>query len=335
VAEAVQPAVQLVRRAAGASRCVRLADVQNVQGHGESIGLTRQPLAEEGGIPRFVVGLDYADAFGEQWRRWRRVQLDSATGKPISRTRLAEGTRWPLDDLRGETLLEVGCGAGRFTELLAESSADVWAVDATSAVDACRETLGERRNVHLVQADLFDLPFEPGAFDRVLCYGVLQHTPDPRAAFLALVEQLRPGGVLAADVYRKAEYIDRWSAKRLWRPLTTRLPRRRLQRLVEWYVPRWLPVDTRLARVPRIGRFLVAVVPCWNYAGLLPLSRDELVAWAVLDTFDALAPRYDEPQTLEAVRAWCRDGGLVDVDVRPGGNGILINARRPLPSKAK
>jgi hypothetical protein len=27
----------------------------------------------------------YAESFGEQWNRWRRVQLDSVTGKPLSR----------------------------------------------------------------------------------------------------------------------------------------------------------------------------------------------------------------------------------------------------------
>jgi hypothetical protein len=96
-------------------------------------------------------------------------------------------------------------------------------------------------------------------------------------------------------------------------------------------VPRWLPLDTRLARVPKVGRFLTAVVPCWNYTGLLPLSPEELRAWAVLDTFDALSPRYDLPQTEETVRKWCDEAGLADVDVRPGGNGILINARRPSP----
>jgi SAM-dependent methyltransferase len=287
------------------------------------------------GIPRFVPDEGYAESFGEQWARYRRVQLDSVTGKPLSRDRLVSGTGWRLEELRGERVLEVGCGAGRFTEILAASGAEVWAVDATSAVDACQETIGERTNVHLLQADLFDLPFVPGSFGRVLCYGVLQHTPDPRAAFLALVRQLRPGGVLAADVYAKASYVDRWSAKRLWRPLTTRLPRDWLRRVVEWYVPRWLPVDARLARVPKVGRFLVAVVPCWNYAGLLPLSRDELVAWAVLDTFDALAPRHDRPQAIETVRDWCRDARLVDVDVRPGGNGILINASKPRPEKPK
>ena len=57
-------------------------------------------------------------------------------------------------------------------------------MDASSAVDAARANLGEQERLHLAQADLFDLPFDEGAFDRVLCFGVLQHTPDPRRAFL-------------------------------------------------------------------------------------------------------------------------------------------------------
>jgi 2-polyprenyl-3-methyl-5-hydroxy-6-metoxy-1,4-benzoquinol methylase len=270
--------------------------------------------------------MGYANSFGEQWNRYRRIQLDSVTGKPLSRERFFEGTSWP-ERLDGERVLEVGCGAGRFTEVLVSTGAEVVAVDATEAVEACRETVGDAATI--VRADLFDLPFPEESFDRVFCYGVMQHTPDPRAAFLTIVHYARPGGVVAADVYRKPEYVDRWSSKYLWRPLTTRMPRSWLRRLVEWYVPRWLPVDTRLARVPKIGRFLTAVVPCWNYTGLLPLSQDELEAWAVLDTFDALSPRYDKPQTLEAVREWCAAAGLVDVDVRPGGNGILINGQRP------
>ena len=172
-----------------------------------------------GGIPRFVPDDGYAESFGEQWARWRRVQLDSVTGKPLSRDRLASGTGWSLDDLRGETVLEAGCGAGRFTEVLAATGAEVWAVDASGAVDAAAETVAGFDNVRLAQADLFDLPFAAGSFDRVLCYGVLQHTPDPQAAFLAVAAQVRPGGLLAADVYRKADYVDRWSSKVLWRPL--------------------------------------------------------------------------------------------------------------------
>jgi len=276
-----------------------------------------------------VEEVDYAESFGEQWQRYRRVQLDSETGKSISRDRLVAGTGWTPDDLRGELVLEVGCGAGRFTEVLLEAGARVVAVDASTAVDACRETCGDHPRLALVQADLYALPFRLGSFDRVFCYGVLQHTPDPERAFGALVDQVRPGGLIAADVYNHREYVDRWSAKRAWRPLTRRLPRSWLRRIVEWYIPRWLPVDNRLRTVPRIGRFLVAVVPCWNPRGLYDLTYDEELAWTVLDTFDALAPRYDYPQSVADVEGWCARAGLVDVDAHKGGNGIEINARRP------
>jgi SAM-dependent methyltransferase len=281
------------------------------------------------GIPRFVQDESYTASFGEQWNRYRRVQLDSATGKPLSRERLLDGTGWRPDELAGERILEVGCGAGRFTEVLLALGAEPSSVDYSSAADACLENCGGDPRLTVVQADLFALPFPKGSYDRVFCYGVLQHTPDPRGAFLRLVEYARPGGLVAADAYRVAPFVDRWSSKTLWRPLTRRMSRELLRRIVEWYVPRWLPVDTRLARLPRLGRFLTAVVPCWNYTGLLDLDREELVAWAILDTFDALSPRYDYPQTLEAVQEWGRAAGLEELDVRYGGNGILINGRRP------
>jgi SAM-dependent methyltransferase len=281
------------------------------------------------GIPRFVEELDYAESFGDQWQRWRRVQLDSETGKSLSRDRFFNGTGWTAEELEGELVLEVGCGAGRFTEILLDSGARVVAVDASTAVDACRETCGDHPHLSIVQADLHALPFRPGSFDRVFCFGVLQHTPDPEQAFRALVEHVRPGGAIAVDVYRRSPFIDRWSAKTLWRPLTTRMSRDRLRRIIEWYIPRWLPIDDRLCRIPRVGRFLTSVVPCWNPYGLFDLSGDEKVAWTILDTFDALAPRYDLPQSVEEVEGWCARAGVTDVSVRYGGNGVEATARRP------
>jgi 2-polyprenyl-3-methyl-5-hydroxy-6-metoxy-1,4-benzoquinol methylase len=99
--------------------------VEDVERHAESIGWAREPTAVLRGIPRFVPDDGYAESFGEQWARWRRVQLDSVTGKPLSRDRLVSGTVWSLEELRGETVLEVGCGAGRFTEVLAAAGAEV------------------------------------------------------------------------------------------------------------------------------------------------------------------------------------------------------------------
>ncbi len=317
--------MQLVRRAPGTAGCVRLADVEDVERHAESIG---------SGLPRSDPRAARRPRRDPALRRGRRLRgelrraVESLPARAArlghrasrsSRDRLVDGTRLAARGARGRARargrlrrgpLHGGAGGGRRGGL--------------GRGRVRRGRRGARRrsrgapNVRLAQADLFDLPFAPGSFDRVLCYGVLQHTPDPRRAFLAVAAQVRPGGVLAADVYRKAEYVDRWSAKTLWRPLTTRLSRARLRRLVEWYVPRWLPVDTRLARVPA-GRFLVALVPCWNYTGRCRSRPRSCALGRPRHVRRALAA-YDKPQTLETVRAWCDEAGLVDVDVRPAAD---------------
>src|SRR4051794_2522394 len=88
------------------------------------------------GIPRFVESSGYAAAFGAQWNAYRRTQLDSFTGVPASRDRarriVGDETWARLPELR---VLEVGCGAGRFTEVLLAAGADVTSVDLSEAVD--------------------------------------------------------------------------------------------------------------------------------------------------------------------------------------------------------
>jgi hypothetical protein len=176
----------------------------------------------------------------------------------------------------------------------------------------------------------------------VFCYGVLQHTPNPAAAFSALVSFVKSGGHLAIDVYTRAPVLTRFWSKYLWRPITTRLPTRLLRRMIEFYVPLWLPVDDFFSRIPKLRRLVPGVIPCWNYRGMFPFTEQPFTEqqrreWAILDTYDALGARYDFPQTIESVRTWFANAGLVEVDVHPGGNGIEGNARvshRPGPSRS-
>lgn len=282
------------------------------------------------GIPRFVPDGSYVESFGLQWNRYRAVQTEGSSLDPLTRRRYDE-IGWPTDWLRGRRVLEAGCGAGRFTRLLLREGALVCSIDASTAVDACQQTVGLRDDHLLAQADILSAPFPKATFDTVFCFGVLQHTPDPALTFRHLAQFVKPGGELVVDVYRKRWTVDRWNSKYLWRPITSRMNPDRLRRIVEWYVPRWLPVDSKLAAVPLAGRFLVAVIPCWNYSNTIE-SADEGRAWAVLDTFDALSARYDKPQTVEKVRAWFTDVGFTDIAVRHGGNGILATGRKPVTS---
>jgi SAM-dependent methyltransferase len=172
------------------------------------------------------------------------------------------------------------------------------------------------------------MPFPDGVFDRVFCHGVIQHTPDPAAAFRALDRVVKPGGRLSFDVYLKDGTIQVWKAKYLWRPLTTRMDRARLLRALEWFIPKWLPIDTAIKRTPILGRYLGAIVPCMNYF-YLPLSREQKLRWAIMDTFDALAPAYDNPVTLDEVRTWFESAGYERFEVREGGNGVVGNGVKP------
>jgi SAM-dependent methyltransferase len=154
-----------------------------------------------GGIPRFVPADNYAASFGFQWNQFRQTQLDSYTGRSVSRDRFLNATGWQPESLAGKTVLDAGCGAGRFAEVALSYGATVFAVDYSCAVEACRANFPAHPNLHVVQGNIYSLPFPKDFFDDIYCLGVLQHTPDPRRAFLALPRHLKPGGRIAVDIY--------------------------------------------------------------------------------------------------------------------------------------
>jgi SAM-dependent methyltransferase len=280
-----------------------------------------------GAVARFVPPENYSSTFGFQWNRFRRTQLDSQTGLTISRDRFFRQSGWQPPDLAGRTILDVGCGAGRFTEIALGAGAHVVSMDYSGAVDACLANFAPHQRLTVIQGDIYHLPFRPGVFDFVYCFGVLQHTPDVKRAFLALAEPLRPGGRLAVDLYPRLKANVLWP--KYWlRPMTRRVPAPRLFPLVERMVQLLFPVSLAVGRLPVVGRKLRYAIPVANYDGLLPLSPSQLKQWAVLDTFDMLAPRYDQPQTPATLEAWFRQARYDDIQVYRDGL-VIGRGRRP------
>ncbi len=62
----------------------------------------------------------------------------------------------------------------------------------------------ELGNVLIVQASVYEMPFPDKLFDKAFCFGVLQHTPDPKGAFLSIPPHVKEGGKVVADVYLKS-----------------------------------------------------------------------------------------------------------------------------------
>ena len=275
-------------------------------------------------MPRFVFHEDYTNTFGFQWDLHRKTQLDSFTGLSISRDRLFEVTGWP-ESMKGQTILEAGSGAGRFTEILLETGAEIFSFDYSSAVDVNFLNNGHFANLNLFQGDIYNIPLRKYSFDKVLCLGVIQHTPDPEKAFKSLSQYVCAGGKLVLDVYNKNLFsLLHW--KYLLRPLTKRMNKDCLYKYIKSVVPILLPISIFLRRVAgRVGARLLPITE-YSYLGLpCELNRQ----WAILDTFDMYSPAHDYPQRLPTVKRWFKEAGFIEISVKYGPNGVIGKGRRP------
>jgi SAM-dependent methyltransferase len=284
-----------------------------------------------GGVPRFVPRENYASGFGLEWTTHARTQYDSYSGIPVSEQRFFGQTHWPRE-LKGELVLEVGSGSGRFTEQAARTGATVVSLDYSYAVDANYASNGARPNVLIVQADVFAMPFRPGVFDRVFCFGVLQHTPDPARAFAALPRALKPGGKLCADIYKATMFRTLFQTKYWVRPFTRKLNPERLYAKVKAWVDFMWPLAGLLRKLPKgyaiNWRLLVA-----DYS-FLGLEGEMLKEWAYLDTFDMLAPRYDRPARIAGFRRLAVDAGQANIEAEYTPHGVVLRASAPFERNA-
>ena len=283
------------------------------------------------GIPRFCSPDNYSESFGFQWNQFDRTQLDVHSGADLSQQRFYAETGWDPQELSNCSVLEVGSGAGRFSEVFLRTTTGVLhSVDYSSAVDANRRNnaaYGDR--LQLAQASIYELPFADNCFDKVFCLGVLQHTPSFSDSVAALISKARVGGEIVVDFYPIKGWYTKIHSKYLLRPLTKRFPKPLLLKLIRLNI-RWMLALFDLLFLLRLGA-LTRFIPITDVRGfpssLSPAQRRE---WAVMDTFDAFSPEFDNPQRVQDVaRMFSNNGcevthaGLVHY---PGGSGMVVRA---------
>lgn len=154
------------------------------------------------GVPRFASldavekeKVETAENFGWQWTHF--TQQDEKYAEQFL------GWLQPVrpNFFKGKIVLEGGCGKGRHTRLAVEWGADqIIGVDLSDAVESAFNATKGVPNAHIVQADIFRLPFKR-VFDYAFSVGVLHHTPDPKKAFVSLSSRVKKGGHVSAWVY--------------------------------------------------------------------------------------------------------------------------------------
>ncbi len=267
-------------------------------------------------------------AYALQWNRFRilRPEEDRATFR--NRTGLKAA------DMAGKIVLDGGCGMGRYLRMAAEfTPALLVGIDLSGAVVAAHEMTAGLDRVAIVQGDLLRPPFASGSFDHIYSIGVLDHTPDPRSAFLRLAGLLKPGGRIAIWIYKR----ERPAVERIMnahRAISTRLPLGLLTLMSRLAAPvGGLKRKLMASRHRLVQRTGVAL-----HLMTIGVSMHPDPEVRVCDTLDWYAPRYLSRHTNDEVADWFAEAGLIDIEDLSAsqiffhqgqGNGINLAGRRP------
>jgi SAM-dependent methyltransferase len=240
-------------------------------------------------------------AFERQWRHYaaqRRIFGKDAAAMRANLVNERMGSRIRAEWYRGRTVLDAGCGHGRYLRAFAELGAHAIGLDAGEGPILAGVPTDDPR-IDVVQGDVLRLPFRDGAFDLAFCDGVLHHTPDPRRGFLELARVVRPGGAVYAWLYPR-EGPAREALMRAARATTFRMPGPALRGLCFAIAP--LTAGVR------------------SYSG----TRFPEATWGECAqvVHDWLAPRLQSHHTFEEVAAWAAEAGLRDVERLPIPVGI-------------
>jgi SAM-dependent methyltransferase len=257
------------------------------------------------GVARIAELENYAESFGVQWNKFEKTQLDRENdGLDLSRRRFFAETHWDQEDLSGKYILEVGSGAGRFSRVVLEHTKGIlYSVDYSDAVTANFKNNSHIApdRLHLFQASIYEMPFPDNSFDKVFCFGVLQHTPDFDASVKALIDKARPGGEIIVDFYPIKGWWTKINSKYILRPITRRMRHERLFRLIEKNIDWLIKANFRLHKIGLgvMTRFL----PVVDLKGIpsSSLNAEQFREWVVLDTFDMFSPIHDHPQRVKKV----------------------------------
>jgi SAM-dependent methyltransferase len=273
------------------------------------------------GVLRFVEANNYAESFGYQWQRYSKTQLDRP-GRNRSEQDFRNKTGLTPEEMKGKLVLDVGCGMGRFAEVVTRWGAHVVGVDLSVAAEVAARNLADR-NFVAMQADVFALPFAPESFDYIYSIGVLHHTPDCEKAFKNLPQYLKQKGSIAIWLYSGYNKWYRFSDQ--YRKITHRMSIQKLDRVLRVAVPVLYHIDRGLRAVPGIGRPLAGAVH-----HVFPASRHPEPEARILDTLDWYSPKYQSKHTYEQVFRWFESCGLEALTVAD----ISIGVRGSKPSRA-
>jgi len=289
------------------------------------------------GVPSFLIDPTEAEhktleLYGDIWEAYEKHGSRGGYHAPATSNlellQLASG----CDLVQGEAGIDAGCGDGGGIMAMARRHPGIRFIGIDLAPGVCRAArkAHDVPNLRYVQGNLMVPPLARRCFDFAYSFGVLHHTRDPKAAFLALVGTLRPGGRITLFVYK--DFSDLPLKRMLLAPvilarrISTKLPAPVL-RILAWcgapvvFVALTLPARLlRAVRLPHLARH----IPYGTFPGIRGIA-------ASLE--DRFGVPYEHRFRIADLEAWAREAGLKEarvVDCLPWGfSGLVLTGCMP------
>ena len=261
----------------------------------------------------------YVSNFGKQWKTYNKIQIDSENNFNISLDYLKDLLFDKLDELDDKNVLEIGSGAGRFTEYIVKRAKHCVSVDLSSAIYYNVASLAP--NLTLIKSDFTKLAPDK-KFDIVICRGVLQHTPNPFLSILKIHEFVKDNGSIFFDLYKKPK-LGKFHPKYLiWRPLLQYIfTYEKIENFLIKKIKILLYIKRIIKKIFFNSNFISDLfIPVWDYKGILKLNDKQLEQWAILDTLDGLFAKYDNPKTFTEISSFLKKNKIKMINFNKNKN---------------
>jgi SAM-dependent methyltransferase len=125
---------------------------------------------------------------------------------------------FPWGEVGGTSVgFDLGCGSGRWAQLVAPRVGHLHCVDPSEAALAvAKRNLSHLPNCDFHQASVDSIPLADSSMDFGYALGVLHHVPDTAAAMVSCVRKLRTGGIFLLYVYYALDNRP-WWFRQMWR----------------------------------------------------------------------------------------------------------------------
>jgi ubiquinone/menaquinone biosynthesis C-methylase UbiE len=172
-----------------------------------------------------------ARGFGREWSTFR--QGEESLSRSQRETIFENYFRifpWNLLPPEGGVGIDVGCGTGRWSLMVAPRVAHLHLLDVSSeALAVARDNLKAVRNVSFHANSVAEIPLPERSLDFAFSLGVLHHVPDTQGAIGVIAEKLKPGAPFLIYLYyafdnRRPWYKALWAMSNGVRIIVSRLP---------------------------------------------------------------------------------------------------------------